>query len=495
MSRLILAALVTLILLPGQPADADDWSQWLGNERDSVWRETGIVEDIPADGLPVKWRAPVGLGYAGPAVSDGRVFVADYDKQSGEIANSPGARNELTGKERLICLDAEDGEVQWVHAYDRPYKLSYAAGPRVTPTVDGSRVYTLGAMGDLQCVNVADGRQLWSRQLSEEYDVEVPIWGFAGHPLVDGDRLICLVGGEGSVAVAFNKLTGEEIWRALSAAEPGYCPPTMIEAQGRRQLLIWHPEAINSLNPETGEVYWSVPLAPSYGMSIAAPRLAGEYLFASGVGDAGVVLRLAGNTPAAEEVWRGTSKNGVYVSNSTPFLNEGMIFGCDSRSGQLMGVDLLTGERVWETLDPTTGGRRARIRHGLHRAAGGPVLALQRQRRSDSRRPLAGGLPAARAVPCARSDQRGVPAQGGVESPGVRQSLRVCPQRQGAGLCVAGGRVTDVEWQIEHIARPTPARNLMRLRRPGSRTGATRWRSAVGAHLRPGGLRQPVCGP
>ncbi len=359
MKHFLLAALVIGAIAVGPQVRADDWNQWLGNERDSVWRETGIAAEIPASGLPVKWRAPAGLGYSGPAVSDGRVFVADYLLQTGEIANSPGTRNELTGQERLLCLDADNGTVLWKHEYDRPYKLSYASGPRVTPTVDGSRVYTLGAMGDLQCLNVEDGRLLWSRQLAEDYNVEVPIWGFAGHPLVDGERLICLVGGEGSVAVAFNKQTGEELWRALSAKEPGYCPPTMIEAGGVQQLVIWHPESINGLNPETGEVYWSVPLEPSYGMSIAAPRQSGAYLFASGVGNAGVVLKLADDKPAAEVLWRGTSNNGLYASNSTPFIEDGVIYGCDSTSGQLMGVDLQSGARLWETLDPTTGGRRA----------------------------------------------------------------------------------------------------------------------------------------
>src|SRR5205085_2800750 len=97
----------------------------------------------------------------------------------------------------------------------------------------------------------------WSKELLTEYAMTIPVWGFAAHPLVDGDRLICLVGGKGSVAVAFNKDTGKEIWKALSASEPGYCPPMIYEIGGKRELIIWHPQSINALDPATGEVHWT----------------------------------------------------------------------------------------------------------------------------------------------------------------------------------------------------------------------------------------------
>ena len=80
-------ALLALAGLAAASARADDWPQWLGPRRDSVWRETGVVKSIPAGGLPVKWRTPVGLGYSGPAVAGGRVFVMDYDRKSGAIVN------------------------------------------------------------------------------------------------------------------------------------------------------------------------------------------------------------------------------------------------------------------------------------------------------------------------------------------------------------------------------------------------------------------------
>lgn len=340
---------------------ADDWPQWLGPNRDSVWREEGIVEQFPDDGLQVKWRTPVGLGYGGPAVADGRVYVMDYQKRAGELGNSPGKRDVLDGTERVLCFDAATGELLWKHEYDRPYAVSYGGGPRCTPTVDGDRVYALGAEGDLTCLDAKDGRVIWKRNFPKDYGVETPIWGFAAHPLVDGDLVYCVVGGEGSVAVAFNKHTGKEVWRALSAREPGYCPPTIIEHSGIRQLIIWHPESINSLHPKTGELYWSVPLKPSYSMSINVPRLLGDRLYASGIGNVAAMLELgtANGKPTAEVLWRGATKKALYGANSTPLLEDGVIYGNDCRSGALIAARMEDGERLWETFDATTGDRRA----------------------------------------------------------------------------------------------------------------------------------------
>src|SRR5262249_20696046 len=134
-------------------------------------------------------------------------------------------RSRVDGVERVLCLDEAKGTILWQKEYECPYRISYALGPRCTPVVTQDKVYTLGAMGDLYCFDVKNGDILWSKSLLKEYGIEAPGWGFAGHPLVDGNRLICLVGGKGSVIVAFDKDSGKELWKALSAGEPGYAPP------------------------------------------------------------------------------------------------------------------------------------------------------------------------------------------------------------------------------------------------------------------------------
>ncbi|MGI8978488.1 MAG: PQQ-binding-like beta-propeller repeat protein [Pirellulaceae bacterium] len=357
MTRIVTLFAAALVCVLRFPCLAADWPQWMGETRDGVWRETGIVEKFPEGGPAIKWRVPINGGYAGPAVAGGRVYVMDYIRSAGDAKPDPNVRSEVKGTERILCLNAAVGQEIWKYEYDCPYKFSYASGPRCTPTVHGGKVYTLGAEGNLFCLDAEKGKVLWSHDLKKEYKAETPQYGFTGHPLVDGDKLICLVGGPGSVAVAFDKNTGKEIWKALTAKEPGYSPPTIIEAGGQRQLLIWHAEAINSLDPESGKEYWSVPLKPMYGMSIMAPRKFGDHLFAGGIGEVSVLLKLAKDKPAAEVVWRGDNKSSVYCVCSTPIVDDdGTMYGVCQRS-QLRGIEFTTGNRLWETLKPTTGDR------------------------------------------------------------------------------------------------------------------------------------------
>jgi len=360
------ALMVVALVLGSIAARADDWPQWMGPKRDGVWRETGIVRGIPPGGLPVKWRVPVKAGYSGPAVVGGRVYLMDYDRRGGDAKNDFSARSELSGTERVLCLDATTGKLLWKHEYDCPYAISYASGPRCTPTIADGKVYSLGAEGDLRCLDAATGDLLWSKSFKNDYGAATPIWGFCSHPLVDGDRLVCVVGGAGSVAVAFDRQTGRELWRNLSASEQGYCPPTIIESGGRRQLMIWDADKLNALDPATGKVLWSQPLKPSYGMSIIAPQVAttpeGQVLFASGIGQVGALFRLSADGSDAKLLWRGKPKNAVYCSNSTPFIAGDTIYGCDCETGFLTAVNLANAERRWEAAEPTTGTRRGR--HG-----------------------------------------------------------------------------------------------------------------------------------
>ena len=365
-SGVAVVVLAIVLSVSSAAVRGDDWPLWMGPARDGVWRETGIVKAIPPAGLPVKWRTEVKGGYSGPAVADGRVYLMDYERREGAVANAPNDRNSLAGRERVLCLDAATGRVIWKHDYECPYAISYASGPRCTPTVADGKVYTLGAEGNLFCLDATTGRVIWSKDFKKDYAAPTPLWGFCGHPLVDGNRLVCLVGGEGSVAVAFDKDTGRELWRALSASESGYCPPSIIESAGMRQLVIWDADNLNALDPATGTVRWSQPLKPAYGMSIMAPQVAatprGQVLFASGIGRVGALYTLAADKPGASVAWRGDPKSAVYCANSTPFIAGDTLYGCDCETGFLTAVDLATGQRLWETGEPTLGNRRGR--HG-----------------------------------------------------------------------------------------------------------------------------------
>jgi outer membrane protein assembly factor BamB len=200
-----------------------------------VWREKGIMESIPAGGHPLRSKTWIGSGNSGPVVADGRVFVMDRIKMDADPAkaellnkadspiNANFERRLLSGTERLVCLDESDGRILWTHEYDYPYTTAgdYAIGLRVTPTVHEGGASMLGAEGHLLCLDAHAGKVIWVRDIREDFGIRVPIWGFAARPLIDGDRLICVAGGQGSTAVAFDRRMGYELWRARESRESG----------------------------------------------------------------------------------------------------------------------------------------------------------------------------------------------------------------------------------------------------------------------------------
>src|SRR6478736_9000751 len=191
------------------------------------------------------------------------------------------------------------------------------------------------------------------------------MWGWAGHPILDeSGKLICIAGGEGTTVVAYDKDTGKEAWRALTAKEPGYSSPMIITSGGKRQVIIWHPESINSLDPETGKVNWTVPFTCKMGMSIATPRQMNDLLLVTSFYSGADMLRLAGAGANAKEVWRtqkASEKDTTHLNAvlCTPFLEDGYIYGVCSY-GQLRCLKANTGERIWETFQATTSGEPVR---------------------------------------------------------------------------------------------------------------------------------------
>lgn len=348
------------LLTTVQLAYCQDWPQWNGPTRDGVVHESGLLKTIPADGLKLAWRRPVGLGYSGPTIADGKVFLFDYEKTSGDVINNPGTRDKLTGNERLTCLDAANGKTLWTYQYDRPYAVSFGGGPRATPTYHKGLIYLVGAEGDLTCLTAKSGKKLWHLNFNSQYKAKTPIWGHSASPLVYADSLICMVGGKGSLVVGFDLKTGQEKWKSLSCRETGYCPPTILKHASRDQLLIWDPDQISSLNPSDGKVYWQHPLKPDYDMSILPPIKDGNLLFTGGEGSKSVMLKLKPDSLGAELAWTGSSKKGLFLATGNGIFYKGHLYGADIRSGALICAKGETGERLWQTALPTTGSKRGR---------------------------------------------------------------------------------------------------------------------------------------
>src|SRR5581483_6791865 len=349
----VLLALLALV----SSSRADDWPQWMGPRRDDSWTERGIVDHFPQNGPPVLWRAPINGGYCGPAVVGNRLFVMDRPVKTSSETNG-------VKEERVLCLDASTGKALWEHSYPCSYNIGYAAGPRATPTVSAGRVFTLGAMGDLLCLQADSGKVLWAHNFPRDYHLsKPPVWGWAAHPLLVGDRLICLVGGTNSAVVAFHKDTGKELWRALTAEEIGYAPPVIYTIHGQRHLIIWHPDAVSGLDPENGKLLWSQhypvggePKRPE--VTIAMPRLEDDKLFLTCFYQGSMLLQITPQGPHLLWNRRSTSdevmNDGLHTVLGTPLFQNGYIYGVCG-FGELRCLDAKTGDRQWETYAATTG--------------------------------------------------------------------------------------------------------------------------------------------
>ena len=324
--------------------DGADWPEWRGAGRQGIWTESGVIGGIPAGGLKVKWRVPIQAGYSGPAVANGRVFLLDHKRGTGSRVT-----------ERAVCLDERTGKTLWTREWEADYRgLDYANGPRATPTVDGDRVYVLGAKGSLRSLRVTDGAEVWSSDFVRDFDTAVPGWGMSSAPLVAGSKLIAIVGGKGGAkVVAFDKLTGKMAWRALSGddSEPGYSQPVLIH-HGRPQVVVWHAGALESLDPETGAVLWSQPFRVTMNTPIATPAWSAPHLLVSGFFDGARMMELSA-VGGARLAWSSQGGNEIKSDKLHSLMSQALIDGdyvygiCSY--GQLRCLRRATGERVWET--------------------------------------------------------------------------------------------------------------------------------------------------
>jgi outer membrane protein assembly factor BamB len=340
--KALLAAALTLSLLPAVVLRADDWPQWRGPNRDGVWRETGILAAIPEGGLTIRWRARIGNGYSGPVVAQGRVFVTDHQ-----------LRPEV---ERVLCFEEATGKPLWTHSYSCAYEdMEYGNGPRASPTVHAGKVYTLGTKGHLLSLDAARGEVLWKKDLAKDFNASIPHYGASAAPLVEGDLLIVCAGGQPEASViALDRNTGAERWRALKD-RPAYSAPIVITAGGCRQVIVWTADTVTALEPATGKVYWQVPYKATFdpAQAVASPVVYHDRLLCLGAWNRGsLMLKLDPGKPEASVLWKTrTTPSTVF---STPLFQDERYFYAIVNNGELCCLDATSGEEVWATREPTS---------------------------------------------------------------------------------------------------------------------------------------------
>jgi outer membrane protein assembly factor BamB len=327
--------------LMGPGAMASDWPQFRGPNRDGNWNETGILESFPPEGLKIRWRQPVGGGWSSPVVVQGRVFVFDVE------LTQPSAR------ERVHCFDEKTGKVVWVFGYKENYSEwtfvpERGAGPTATPVVEEGKIYVVGARGRAHCLDVKTGTVIWEKHIGREY--EVAEMSCRPSPLIEGSLLIVFTGAlPGASVLALDKRTGKEVWKALDDRVSN-SSPMVITFAGKRQLIVWSNNAVTSLDPANGQIYWRELMVTSGNDSTATPVFHGNRLLVSGL-----MMELSENPPGASFRWpenRVPTKR-LLSNTSSPVRHGEYIFSARS-SGELVCLEAETGRQVWSTNSVTT---------------------------------------------------------------------------------------------------------------------------------------------
>lgn len=343
----LLALLMIVIVaesLPGWAADPTrldfemDWPQFRGPRGDGTWQAPKLPESWPAEGLKAVWRKAIGGGYAGVSVAQGRVITMDRQKAP-EV-------------ERVLCFAAGTGELLWEHSYPVTYgKLDYGNGPRAAPTIHQKHVYTVGALGELRCLDSKTGSVVWKRSYLEDFGGRLPTWGFAGSPIVYGDWLIVQPGGENERSiVALDRQTGREIWRSLND-EAGYCTPVIHRAHDQDELICWTPSHLRCLEARTGNLLWSHPYEITYGVSIAKPIVHEGLVLVAGYWHGSKAIALGETPTGARLAWE--ENRFLRGLMSQPLYRDGFVYLLDKQYG-LTCFELKTGKKLWDDKNQMT---------------------------------------------------------------------------------------------------------------------------------------------
>jgi len=316
------------------PLGAADWPCWLGPNHNGVSTETGLLTTWPSTGPKLLWKVPGGDGYSAVAVAGGRAVTLVQRK----------------GEELVIALDPASGKELWSTTVAPGYKNSYGNGPRSTPTIDGSFIYVQSVSGPLVCLQADSGKIVWQTHLLKEFGAKNISWGLSASPLVDGDLVYALPGAAGAGMAAFDKKTGNLVWKT-GDDKAAYATPVAATIGGKKQIIFFTAVGLVGVTSDKGKELWRMPWTTEFDVNIATPLVLGDHLFvASGEGVGSAMLQLMPGGPP-KTVWESKGKGGVmtsYWANAVPF--EGHLYGLSGEFDKridLNCVEIKTGKLKW----------------------------------------------------------------------------------------------------------------------------------------------------
>jgi len=349
--KLLLTASILFAFISG--VCAQDWPQFLGPDRNNTSPQKGILRSWPANGPEVLWTANVGPGYGGPVIKTGKVYLLDRDDNTGDI---------------LRCLDFKTGKELWNFSYDAPGTISYP-GSRSVPTIDGNRIYSCGPYGDLYCIDVNTHKPLWHKNIMKDFGgTKIPIWAISQCPLIYGDLLFVSYSQDPKAGlVAYNKITGNIVWKTKAFADETYASPIIAKIGGEDQLVMAYSSAntymhkdvekakgsIIGYKPASGEILWEYNNWENM-IQIGPPLDAGDgrIVVVGGYELGTVMIKVEKNKTAGYSVTEIFRHNDFGDHTKTPVLYNGCLYGQFSTNSKRDGLCCMSidGKLLWKTM-------------------------------------------------------------------------------------------------------------------------------------------------
>ncbi len=345
-----------------QKADGSDWPRFLGPEGNGTSAETGLLDHWPEAGPPLLWDKKIGTGYSAPSVREERLVC----------------HHRVADEEIVECCEAATGKTLWRYAYSTAYEdpYGYNNGPRCTPLLTPERCYTFGVGGKLLCLELNTGKLIWQRDTAKDWEIPGAFFGVGSTPILEGDRLIVMIGGQpNSGVVALDSGTGTTVWASVGEKNwqgqpmsgwPGdrtvvwkkwdkqasYASPVPATINGQRQIVCLMRQGLVSLNPTNGAVNFSRWYRAQIEESVnaASPVVVNDLVFISSAyyKTGSLLLRVKPGGQDFDELWKSTV---LEIHWNTPIFHDGFIYAFSGRNepdARFRCVELKTGKLMWD---------------------------------------------------------------------------------------------------------------------------------------------------
>jgi len=374
-SRILVCVLVIVVLgicTQYGIADEFDWPRWRGPNGDGISMEADWDPEALHRGPKILWKVNVGMGHSNVVIKGKYLYTMGHE----------GLISDKVSEDTVYCLKVKNGKTAWQYSYSC-ISGKWGMGTQVTPVIDGSYVYTLSIQGDFFCFNAKKGMVQWKNNIVEDYDVQIPLYEFAGSPVIEGDLIILTANTSG---IALNKNTGEMVWVSEKPPEnlrlpystgPHYATPVLYEYEGKRCAVITSYVGVHSVEVETGKLLWSYKWEPFRAVQAADPLIFNNKVFITQYfkHNGSVLLDIGGGEPKV--LWKNLNMHSEF---SSPLMIDGYIYGVrggpERRLYSYLCLDVETGEVMWEE-DLRTREKQVRPNQVSLMAADGKLIILE----------------------------------------------------------------------------------------------------------------------